>query len=65
MRAQDQLGRAMKVPVEVVPKQTAADEIAGRPVADEFVIPVVPNFVSEHLRIQKRYQFTNGYYALL
>lgn len=43
---QDQLCRPMKVPVEVVPKQTAFDEIAGRPVVDELVVPVAPNFVS-------------------
>jgi hypothetical protein len=40
----------MKVPVEVVPKQTVVDEMTWRPVIDEFMIPVVPNFVSEYLR---------------
>jgi len=36
----------MKVSVEVVPKQTTFDEIAGRPVVDELVVPVAPNLVS-------------------
>jgi len=43
----------MKVPVEVVPKQTVFDEIAGRPVVDKFVVPVVPDLVSEYLRKMK------------
>jgi len=46
---QNQLGRPMKVPIEVVPKQTVIDEIAGRPVVDELVVPVAPDFVSEYL----------------
>lgn len=50
---QHQLGRPMKVPVEVVPKQTVFDEIAGRPIVDELVVPVAPDLVSEDLRKTK------------
>lgn len=41
----------MKVSVEIVPKQTVSDEIAGRPVVDEFVVSVVPDIhVAEYLQ---------------
>lgn len=53
VRAQNQLAGPMKVSVEVVPEQTVSDEIAGRPVADGFVVPVGPNPVSEYLRRER------------
>jgi len=43
----------MKVPVEIVPKQTVFDEVAWRPVVDELVVPVAPDFVSEYLSKMK------------
>jgi hypothetical protein len=43
----------MKVSVEVVPKQTVFNEIAGRPVVDKLVVPVAPDLVPEYLRKKK------------
>lgn len=57
----------MKVSVEVVPKQTVFDEIAGRPVANELVFPVVPNFISKYLLKTKVFIviYCNQHYHLL